>query len=303
MIVPPRWADEQLQQDLNRAKDIFRRERLQEPLEAYVDAFDRYQGFVEDLLETSIDLTALESTAIDILTDRQLLETFRYLAGPPLSADDLKTLSDAVLSRRRLEADPEMVRRIVEVVKTSLDRRRFPWVSEGREPTEGEKAAAVLASAALMATSRVGTSRRVEGKETQELLVEKTLLNAGLNRVPPRTMPTLSHASGPGEFCRESLLGPRKADLVVGLWDQRVMAIECKVSNSAVNSVKRLNNDAAAKAETWLRDFGRVQVVPTAVLSGVYKPHNLTNAQERGLTLFWAHNLDALVAWIAETRP
>ncbi len=195
-----------------------------------------------------------------------------------------------------------MVRRIVEVVKTSLDRRRFPWVSEGREPTEEEKAAAVLASAALMAASRVGTSRRAESKEAQELLVEKALLNAGLNKVSVRTMPTLSHAPGPGEFCRESRLGPRKADLVIGLWDRRVIAIECKVSNSAVNSVKRLNNDAAAKAETWLRDFGRIQVVPTAVLSGVYKLHNLTNAQERGLTLFWAHDLDVLVTWITETR-
>jgi len=195
-----------------------------------------------------------------------------------------------------------MVRRIVEVVKTSLDRRRFPWVSEGREPTEEEKAAAVLASAALMAASRVGTSRRAESKEAQELLVETALLNAGLNKVSVRTMPTLSHAPGPGEFCRESRLGPRKADLVIGLWDRRVIAIECKVSNSAVNSVKRLNNDAAAKAETWLRDFGRIQVVPTAVLSGVYKLHNLTNAQERGLTLFWAHDLDVLVTWITETR-
>jgi hypothetical protein len=80
------------------------------------------------------------------------------------------------------------------------------------------------------------------------------------------------------------------------------MAIECKVSNSAVNSVKRLNNDAAAKAEAWLKDFGTVQVVPSAVLSGVYKLHNLVDAQARGMALFWAHDLDALTGWIASTR-
>ncbi len=79
------------------------------------------------------------------------------------------------------------------------------------------------------------------------------------------------------------------------------MAIECKVSNSAVNSVKRLNNDAAAKAEAWLKDFGTVQVVPAAVLSGVYKLHNLIDAQTRGLALFWAHDLGALTRWIALT--
>jgi hypothetical protein len=80
------------------------------------------------------------------------------------------------------------------------------------------------------------------------------------------------------------------------------MAIECKVSNSATNSVKRLNNDAAAKAEAWLKDFGTRQVVPAAILSGVYKLHNLEDAQSRGLSLFWAHDLKALTDWISTTR-
>ena len=80
------------------------------------------------------------------------------------------------------------------------------------------------------------------------------------------------------------------------------MPIECKVSNSYINSVKRLNNDAAVKAVTWKRDFGVRQVVPTAVLSGVYKLHNLQDAQERGLTLFWAHGLKPLTDWISSTK-
>ena len=104
----------------------------------------------------------------------------------------------------------------------------------------------------------------------------------------------MSNAPAPGEFCGESLLGSRKADFVVTLRDSRLVAIECKVSNSSTNSVKRLNNDAAAKAEVWLREFGKRQIVPVAVLSGVYKLHNLQAAQDQGLTLFWAHDLQAL---------
>jgi hypothetical protein len=42
--------------------------------------------------------------------------------------------------------------------------------------------------------------------------------------------------------------------------------------------------------------------VPAAVLSGVYKLHNLEDAQNRGLALFWAHDLKALTDWIATTR-
>ncbi|MBK8047734.1 MAG: XamI family restriction endonuclease [Anaerolineales bacterium] len=66
----------------------------------------------------------------------------------------------------------------------------------------------------------------------------------------------------------------------------------------ATNSVKRLNNDAAVKAEVWLSDFGTRNVVPVAVLSGVFKPHNLLNAQNRGLTLYWAHRLSDMTEWM-----
>jgi hypothetical protein len=79
-------------------------------------------------------------------------------------------------------------------------------------------------------------------------------------------------------------------------------AIECKVFNSSINSIKRLLGDAAAKAEAWLRDFGTLQVVPTAVLSGVYKRAHLEQAQRRGLTLYWAHRLHDLVDWIERCR-
>jgi hypothetical protein len=302
MIPPPRWTREQLQAGLQNAKEQFRQERMQEPLEAYLDAFERYQGFVENLLETSIDLTQLESTAVDILTQPQLLEAFRYLAGPPLSADDLKTLSEAFLSPTRLRKDPAMVRRIIDVVRIGLDRRRFPWVAELREPTEEERAAAVLASAALMATSRASTDRRSESKDAQERLVEQALIGLGMKKVPTRNITTLNLGPVPGEFCRESMLGERKADFIVGLWDHRIMAVECKVSNSSTNSVKRLNNDAAVKAEIWYRDFGTKQIIPVALLSGVYKIHNLENAQNRGLTLFWAHSANELTEWIEATR-
>ncbi|MBL8219060.1 MAG: XamI family restriction endonuclease [Bryobacterales bacterium] len=276
---------------------------MQEPLEAYLAEFERYQGSVESLLQLSADLAGLDGVATEVLTDPRLLEVFRYLSGPPLSQDDLKTLSDTVLSPGRLRADPSMVGRILDVVRTGLDRKRFPWVAERREPTLSERNAAVIASAALMAASRVGAMRRNEGKDFQEKLVEEALTGAGLRKVATRVIATLNKAPEPGAFCRESLLGERKADFAVGLWDSRVLAIECKVSNSSTNSVKRLNNDAAAKAEIWIRDFGTRQIVPAAVLSGVFKVHNLENAQNRGLTLFWAHDLDQLVHWISRTRP
>ena len=53
---------------------------------------------------------------------------------------------------------------MVETVLAGLDRRRFPWVGEGRDPHEDEKSAAALATASLMATERVRTLRRNEAR-------------------------------------------------------------------------------------------------------------------------------------------
>lgn len=302
MIPPPRWTEDQLRADLERAIERFRADRMQEPLEAYLTAFDEYRRTTQELLDATADLAGVEEAALRILTDARLLEALRYVPGPPLSRDDLRTVANALLSPTRLRSDPDMVRRILHVIRMGLDSRRFPWLSEERQATQAERAAAVLASAALMATSRVGTARRNLSKTLQEGLVEDALLGRGLRKMPVREIATLTDAPRSGEFCRESLLGTRKADFVIGLWDRRVMAVECKVSNSATNSVKRLNNDAAAKAEQWLHDFGKRPIIPAAVLSGVYKLHNLIDAQERGLTLFWAHDLAELVSWIEQTR-
>lgn len=303
MLAPPKHDDQALEADRRIAIELFRKERLEEPVEAYHDLFDKYQGVIEDLLEATVDLTALHENALDVMSTASLAEALRYLAGPPISTDDLLIVAEATSLRpERLKKDPDTLRRIIQVVRDGLDRRRFVWISEGREPSEPEKNAAIIASAALMATQRLQTDRRSSGKNKQEQQVEDALTESGMKKTKTRTIPMLYHAPQPGEFCRESLLGKRKADFVVGLWDKRVLAIECKVSNSATNSVKRLNNDAAAKAEAWRKDFGETQVVPAALLSGVYKHRNLLDAQGRGLALFWAHDLAKLIAWIEGTK-
>jgi hypothetical protein len=69
-----------------------------------------------------------------------------------------------------------------------------------------------------------------------------------------------------------------------------------------VNSVKRINNDAAIKAATWRREFSINQVVPVAMMSGVFKVANLVQAQEAGLTLFWSHDLDKLRTYIENIK-
>ncbi|HXU29228.1 MAG TPA: XamI family restriction endonuclease [Thermoanaerobaculia bacterium] len=301
-VPPPRWDDERLEKDRRDSTAQFRAYRISEPLADYLRQFDEAQSEFQKLLAETADLAALGERAIEVLTNPSTLNAVRYLAGPPISLDDLKVLADATLSKKDLRADPEMALRILETVLIGLDVKRFPWLQDSRAPTPAERSAAILASAALMATQRVATRRRNLSKEEQEGRVREALLARGLREVPRRIAAKLEDAPKAGEFCMESLLGSRKADLLVGLWDGRTLPIECKVSNSAVNSIKRLNNDAAAKARSWIAELGNLHVVPAAVLSGVFDRGSLKAAQDSGLTLFWAHDLEAAITWIEETR-
>lgn len=238
------------------------------------------------------------------MADERKLEVLRYLSGPPVSADDLKVLLQAKsLAAKRFEAEPDLLDRLMGFIQDWHDRRRFPWLSESREPEEHDRNAAILATSALLAMRRLETMRRKTGKKFQEQFVGMQLRRSGFTQMPTRHVKTLNRAPGPNNFCCESMFGSRKADFIVGLPDGRTMALECKVSNSATNSIKRLNNDAAVKATTWRSDFGAIQVVTAAVLGGVYAIRNLIDAQERGLTLFWVHDLPAMIDWIRSTDP
>lgn len=304
---PPRWTPEELTRDRQKAIEIFRKQRVEEPLETYGEAFDRRQGQFEVLLEQTVDLTELGQHAIELLTTPHLRDALRYIAGPPISEDDLKTLAEApTFTKSKLQADPAMAKRLIDTVISVVDLRRFPWLSrdgQHREPTEVERDSAILASAAIIATRDAEKLRRSESKDAQETLVEDLLETRGFIKVSTRNVRTLADAPRPGEFCRESTVVGSKADFVIGLHDSRIMPLECKVSNSAVNSIKRLNREAARKAEVWRGDLGSANCVPGAVLSGVYYHHMLLDAQNRGLTLFWSHSLETqLLDWLDSVK-
>ncbi len=231
---PPQWSDERLEADRLRAIQEFRNERIGESLGVYADKFERYRDAVENLLETTVDLTTLAEQATTVLLDSDLLYAARYLAGPPISVDDLTILSDASLSATQIRRNPASAQRIIETILLGLDRERFPWLAENREATEGERRTAVIASAALIASQRVRTSRANDSPARQQKLVRSALKAAQFDEDSPKEIPNVSVAPAIGHFCGESILGTRKADVVVRLWDGRVLAAECKVSNSQV---------------------------------------------------------------------
>lgn len=299
-LSPPVWSLEQLTAGAAVGIEAFRDNRVNEAREDYTSHYEEALGAVEDLLEGTTDLRTLPADARGMIEIPAYLEAFRYLSAPPMSQDDLETLSG--VSAKHF-ATPNGWPSVVTWIQETIDAHRFPWVREDRDPTPTEREIAAVATAVQIAARRIMTSRANEAKKAQEELVKTALREAGFIEVAPRKIASLHGAPQPGEFCGESELGGSKADVIARLPDFRTLCIECKVSNSAVNSYKRVNHEAANKAKNWIQKFGTEEIVPAAVIAGVYSPKALAKAQQLGLTLWWSHDVDQMVNWIQSIQP
>lgn len=300
---PPVWDKARLEADRQTSIASFREERVTEPLEDYLGFFQTSREAIENVLELTEDLDKARLYAPEIMSDKEMAEAGRYLASPVISKDDLETIAEVTMARSLIQKDPDRGRKLMDTILAGLDRERFPWLAEGRDPTEAEREAAIVASAALRATRLSETARRTTGKKQQEASVKAFLVGeCGFAEGKSEPIPHLQKAPDPGKFCGEVLVGSRLSDVPIRLWDGRLMPTECKVSNSATNSYKRINNDAAVKAVVWREEFGKNNVVPVAILSGVFALSNLEYAQDHGLTLFWAHDLEPMREFIDAAR-
>lgn len=302
MKQPRQWTLKKLEHDIELSAEQFRKERADEPLRRYTAFFQQFTPIFHELVRQLPQLISERdptNTIVEIVSNTDKRTAFRYLAAPPISEDDLKTLAQSTLSAQALRRDPSEADRIRKNVLHILDPHRFPWVEADKKPTKSEQETAVVASAALVAARKVETERRQQAGRKQEKDVAQVLEQMQFRKVKSRDIPNLKAAPEPGTFCGECLLGEVKADIALGLHDQRTMAIECKASNSAVNSHKRINHEAVGKATKWISDFGRNQIVPGAVIAGVFSAENLRSAQASGLALFWSHRLNDLRDFIA----
>lgn len=294
---PPVWGVDRLEADRKRAIELFIQERGAEGSARYIEAFDANLARVSQLFEATRDLRDLTDGQA-LSSDPSLLAVARYLAGPPISADDLDTLTgEHVTKRRRINRD--IARKAAAVIEIAIDQRRFPWLFQNRQrrPNPTDREIAIRWTTGLKTAQEVQTRRRSESSARQEAAVMNLLEGLGFRRVPARRI-TATEGLERGEFSREADVAGTKCDVPVGLRDGRLLLIECKVSNSALNGVKRLNRETAGKAAHWRLQFG-VRAVTAAALSGVFKLANLEAAQSAGVTIFWEHDLESLGRFVS----
>ena len=325
---PRLWTPEELVGQREQAIEGFVQWWREEGNVAYRRHFELALEAVGALFRRSDDLRSFGARHL-AEGDRAARDVARYLAGPPLSEDDLEVLAGP----GEEEGDPDLPeygaslldwllppgeeagwaapaaparprssdRSLAAVIAGVLDPLRFPWLAHEprpRRPTKLEREVALRWTAGLVAAQKAATERRTAASRRQEQAVEDILAAPPLrfSKIAPRTIATVRDFLAPGEFCRQSSVGGTRADFSIGLRD-RLLVIECKVSNSEVNSYKRLNHEVGNKAASWTRTFGQ-GVIPAAVLDGVFKLENLLSAQRAGIAIYWERDLRPFAEFI-----
>lgn len=303
-----KWSLKEISKDAKVAAEYFCERRLGEPKDRYSKAFELLEaanrellGSLHHLQKKSVDKKWLA----DILGNDSLKIALRYLGAPPVSEDDLKTLSGDSLAPTLVRNEQGRANSIANVIRQILDPKRFPWIYEGRLATAEELERAILASTVVAAAQRVQTSRRVDERIAVEGGVKGLLLGLDWKELPaPKSgiKNIRRDAPGPREFMAGVKLGSDGADFVIGLLDHRLLALECKGSNSEINSRKRINKEVANNAQAWLREFGDGTVIPSAAIQGVFKPSYISEVQEIPVVFFWGHRLVDMKRFLTSVR-
>lgn len=282
----PFWTDAQLEECRRRAIEIYVESWGPHLQERFFELVKEGQEKVRALFEESDNLRLLTGDP-DFLRRRErrkFIEPALFLTVPRLSKANFKTLAAASGE--------------VEVLLRFLNLLRVPWMRpdwpRGEEPTEEQVEAAIESAAEQWARQKFDTWQRKERARLQEETVRNQLETTGLTYVEPAAI---------AERVRK--VKGNKCDVPAHLEDGTLLALECKVSNEATNSVKRLIRETRGKLGDWNDAFGS-RIRTGAALSGVFKLNNLKQAQQRGMLLFFDQELETLDAFIkagGEPRP
>lgn len=298
---PRIWQRVELEYDARLSKELFKESRANEPTRAYPDFYEDSFKRVEEVLNATGNLTNLSRTMSAVLREGYF-DVVRYLTAPPISEDDMLTLTQLRTKSARKLSQGDNPGKVYAVIERSLDGKRFPWIGERRDATEGERQLALLSTSTLLASQLIQTKRRNLAKTIQEGSVKRYLRDVlEYQEVDRRQIETAFDAPRARQYCPETKVAGKKADVVIGLGDGRFMCLECKVSNSSTNSYKRLNHETVEKVVHWYSSFGSNGVVCAALLSGVFSINNLEAAQSQGASLFWSHNLAPLGQFVNST--
>lgn len=172
--------------------------------------------------------------------------------------------------------------RVIQIISESFDDLRFSWLTNPKMFAGPEKAVelkdkrdfAIRSTAMLLAAAQTQTGRRSNEKAELEKSIKDILIGCGFSQVSKLDLPdtrVLHDNLKAGQFMTEANVANENADFVVALWDGRYLFIECKASNTEINSRKRLNKEVVKNIQTWTAKLGS-SIIGSCAIRGAFKP-------------------------------
>jgi len=308
---PQAWTETELERDAEAARKLFVSDRLaslEREQAAYEAGIAAHGQAVHELLARTRDLTKIEARSLE---ERAVLDIARYIVVPPISLDDLDTLTGAPFggwvgqtTDRGKRPTARAFRAAGTIIAERLDRERASWLKGKHTPTAAERDAFARSTASIRTIGAIQTTRRMESAARQEAAARAAAQKARYTAVtPPATLSDPIEQMPPGSYANASRrLADTNMDIPVRLKAEHgtgllFLALEAKVSNSTLNSRKRLL-EVLRKRERWDASGKLYRFRTGAVLAGVYDVRRLIEAQDGGVFVFWEHRLGDLTTFL-----
>lgn len=258
---------------------------------------------------TSVENTLSESNGLaDVAAALEVrgghMLVLRQMLAPPLSQDQFAIVCPSyskALENTDRPVPADKAASVAEAFLSMRDIRLLPWLSENRAPSAEEIRHVVTAVTPLLASQIHLTAKRTASSTDQEEAVVALLNAKDWERLPSRLVDRGAILAAK-QFMKKTKFAtttrPQEVDIACGLGGTMVLAMECKVSNDATNSVKRVN-DVLKKATAW-RDHWGSFVRPAALLQGTIGYKDVQRLTHAGVAVFWSHDLPRFERWIDE---
>lgn len=285
-----------------RAKEIYIQSRTpSNDLADWKSALRDSRRSIKRALRASDFLRNVEAA---VLADSEHTRVFRYVLAPPLSKDQFALCYPIPksLSRKRKAKKEAVASTFAKAMQERRVQSLTPWLAAGREPSHWELRRFFWSISPLLAQQQFATTQRNRLSRIQESQITEILDAQGWVRLPSSLLDTkaaLPHRRYMHKTrFATSTTAPQEVDVALGLPNTVVLAIECKVSNDATNSVKRVN-DVLKKAHAWKDHWGNF-VKTAAVLQGVIAGKDVERLLDAGVEVFWSHDLPEFERWLSD---
>jgi hypothetical protein len=255
-----------------------------------------------EILRTLIETKGLRDLQSSLTKTGRHLLVLRHLFAPPISQDQLKLVLPSY-PKGAEKNQTRLSKAAADDFAAAFAARRDPgltaWLDTNSNPSRRQIKKVLHTLTPMISSQIFNTVRRNRLSDEQEKAVEALLASKGWTKAPSATVNNTSDLASK-HFMRKTRCKTRTAtkevDIACGVNPSLIMAMECKVSNDATNSVKRVS-DVMDKTKAWNDQWGGF-IQTAALLQGVVAYKDVARLLDSNVLVFWSHDLQPLADWL-----